>query len=53
MRVGFSSLCVDKEITYQFIDDVIRELAIITPGKYIHLGGDESHSTSSKEYDFF
>lgn len=53
MRVGFSSLCVDKEVTYQFVDDVIREIAAITPGKYIHLGGDESHSTSKKDYNLF
>lgn len=53
MRVGFSSLCVDKEITYRFVDDVIRELAEITPGDYIHLGGDESHATSKKDYNLF
>lgn len=53
MRVGFSSLCVNKEITYRFIDDVIRELAVMTPGDYIHLGGDESHATSKKEYKLF
>jgi len=41
--VGFSSLCVNKEITYQFLDDVIRELARMTPGPYIHIGGDEAH----------
>jgi hexosaminidase len=49
-RVGFSSLCVPKEITYTFIDDVIRELAAITPGPYIHIGGDESHSTKLEDY---
>src|SRR5687767_2076724 len=32
IKVGFSTLCVDKEITYKFVDDVIRELAEITPG---------------------
>lgn len=53
MRVGFSSLCIDKEITYQFVDDVIRELAAITPGAYIHLGGDESHATSKEDYTIF
>lgn len=53
MRVGFSTLCVDKALTYIFIDDVIRELAAITPGPYIHLGGDESHVTSKKEYNRF
>jgi hexosaminidase len=49
-RVGFSSLCIHKEITYQFVDDVIRELAALTPGPYIHIGGDEAHSTSSEDY---
>lgn len=49
-QVGFSTLCVDKEITYTFLDDVIRELASITPGPYIHIGGDESHSTPLPDY---
>ncbi len=31
-EVGFSTLCTDKEITYEFIDDVIGELASLTPG---------------------
>ncbi|CAM5593610.1 hypothetical protein SVIOM74S_09291 [Streptomyces violarus] len=48
--VGFSSLCVGKEITYDFVDDVIRELAALTPGKYLHIGGDEAHSTSHEDY---
>jgi hexosaminidase len=52
-EVGFSSLCIDKEITYQFVDDVIRELAALTPGKYIHIGGDESHATSEEDYREF
>jgi hexosaminidase len=49
-RVGFSSLCTDKAITYQFVGDVIREVAALTPGPYIHIGGDESHSTDIKDY---
>jgi len=53
MDVGFSSFCIDKEITYTFIDDVIRELAAITPGPYIHIGGDESHATSKEDYVLF
>ncbi|MFC2136921.1 beta-N-acetylhexosaminidase [Bacteroidota bacterium] len=53
MRVGFSSLCVDKEITYQFIDSVIREISAISPGKYIHIGGDEAHKTSKQDYEVF
>lgn len=49
-EVGFSSLCTQKEITYQFIEDVIRELSAITPGPYIHIGGDESHVTKKEDY---
>ena len=49
-EVGFSSLCVGKDVTYDFVDDVIRELAAITPGRYLHIGGDEAHSTSHEDY---
>jgi len=49
-NVGFSTLCTDKEITYEFIDDVIGELAALTPGPYIHIGGDESHATKIGDY---
>lgn len=52
-EVGFSSLCVGKEITYDFVDDVIRELAALTPGAYLHIGGDEAHSTSHEDYVTF
>jgi hexosaminidase len=50
IEVGFSTLCTSKEITYQFVDDVIRELAAITPAPYIHIGGDESHVTKIEDY---
>jgi hexosaminidase len=50
IEVGFSTLCTNKEITYKFVDDVIRELAAITPGPYIHIGGDESHVTKKEDY---
>lgn len=49
-EVGFSTLDTNKPITYQFVDDVVRELAEITPGPYIHIGGDESHVTSMEDY---
>ncbi|TJZ55927.1 beta-N-acetylhexosaminidase [Streptomyces piniterrae] len=52
-HVGFSSLCVPKKVTYDFIDDVIREIAAITPGRYLHIGGDEAHSTSHEDYVAF
>lgn len=48
--VGFSTLCTGKDITYQFIDDVVREIASLTPGPYFHIGGDESHVTKKEDY---
>ncbi len=48
--VGFSSVCVPKPVTYRFLDDVVREVAALTPGPYISLGGDEAHSTSPSDY---
>ncbi|MGG8408968.1 family 20 glycosylhydrolase, partial [Streptomyces sp. 12297] len=52
-KVGFSSLCVPKERTYEFVDDVLREIAAITPGRYLHIGGDEAHSTAHADYTAF
>jgi hexosaminidase len=51
--VGFSSLCVGKESTYQFIDEVIGQLAALTPGPYLHIGGDEAQSTTPADYATF
>ncbi len=48
--VGFSTLCISKDITYTFVGDVIRELAALTPGPYIHIGGDEAQATSPADY---
>lgn len=53
IEVGFSSLCIDNEITYRFVDDVISELAAISPAPYIHIGGDESHVTEEDDYARF
>jgi len=50
IEVGISTLCTTKEIVYEFVDDVIRELAAITPGEYFHIGGDESLMTPLEEY---
>jgi hexosaminidase len=48
--VGFSSLCVDKDVTYRFLDDVFRELAELTPGPYLHIGGDEATTLTPDAY---
>lgn len=53
MKVGFSTLCTDNEITYEFVDDVVREISAISPGPYFHIGGDESHVTAHDDYVYF
>lgn len=53
IEVGFSTLATNKEKTYQFVEDVIRELSEITPGPYIHIGGDESLVTDKPDYIYF
>jgi hexosaminidase len=53
IAVGFSTLDVRNDRVYAFIADVVRELAAMTPGPYLHLGGDESLSTTDEEYLLF
>jgi hexosaminidase len=48
--VGRSSLCVDAEETYAFVDDVLGQLAALTPGPYLHAGGDEARTLSHADY---
>ncbi|MGX5697536.1 beta-N-acetylhexosaminidase [Agromyces soli] len=53
IEVGFSSLCASperREATDRFLADVTREVAELTPGPWIHLGGDESLATSESDY---
>ncbi|WP_435622979.1 family 20 glycosylhydrolase [Flagellimonas sp.] len=52
-RVGFSSFNTRKDTVYAFLEDVIREIAAINPGPYIHIGGDESFATKKKNYKYF
>jgi hexosaminidase len=53
VEVGFSSFCVDREETYRLVEDVVRELAALTPGPYLHVGGDEVEALSHEEYARF
>jgi hexosaminidase len=46
-------LWINSEITYKFLDDVIGELAVLTPTSYIHIGGDEARSTPEEDYRKF
>ena len=50
---GSSSLAIHKAVTYQFLEDTLREIAALTPAPYIHIGGDEAHSTDESDYKIF
>ncbi|HYG20535.1 MAG TPA: beta-N-acetylhexosaminidase, partial [Ohtaekwangia sp.] len=50
IEVGFSTLRIEKEITFKFIEDVWREIASLTPGPYLHVGGDEAAATKKADY---
>lgn len=52
-EVGFSAFCVDKEGTYALIDDIVREIAGLTPGPYFHMGGDEVEALTPPQYKMF
>ncbi|WP_022894126.1 beta-N-acetylhexosaminidase [Agromyces subbeticus] len=53
IEVGFSSLCASPEraeATDRFLADVLGEVAAMTPGPWLHVGGDESLATSEADY---
>ena len=50
---GFNAMCPDSEATYALLDDVIREVAALTPGPYIHIGGDEVQGLTKDQYAKF
>jgi hexosaminidase len=50
IRVGFSTLCVEKEETYTFVNDVVREIAAMVPTPYFHMGGDEVEKLTHDQY---
>ena len=41
-------MCAGKELPFQFLEDVIAEVAPLFPGEYLHIGGDECPKTSWK-----
>jgi hexosaminidase len=51
--VGWSSICTEKEESYALIDDVVREIAAITPGPFFHVGGDEVKLLTDQQYTHF
>lgn len=51
--VGHSSIRVHDERSYEFVSEVISELASMTPGPYLHVGGDEALGTTAEDYALF
>ncbi|HEY0995446.1 MAG TPA: beta-N-acetylhexosaminidase, partial [Gemmatimonadaceae bacterium] len=52
-RVGFSALCVDRDTTYAFVRDVVREVGALAPGPWFHIGGDEVEKLTHVQYRDF
>jgi hexosaminidase len=51
--VGFSRLWFDLPATEPFLRDVLGDLARLTEGPYVHVGGDEVHKMDAAEYARF
>ncbi len=53
IEVGWSTFAPQLEVTYAFVDSVVREISALSPGPYFHIGGDESHVTEKEDYIYF
>ncbi|WP_341577803.1 family 20 glycosylhydrolase [Microbacterium schleiferi] len=53
IAVGFSSLRIGEPATEAFVADVVSDLAAMTPGPYLHVGGDEALGTDPADYAAF
>lgn len=49
-EVGWNKLCLSNPRVYQFTGEVMRELAGITKGPYLHLGGDEIEDSLYEQF---
>lgn len=49
-EVGFSRLHADLPETAAFLSDVLGDVAELTPGEYLHIGGDEALTLDREEY---
>ena len=41
--------CAGKEATFEFLENILKEVADIFPGEYIHIGGDEAPKAAWKK----
>lgn len=49
-NVGYSALDERHDLTYTFVEHVFHQLAEMTGGPYVHMGGDESHAMGHTRY---
>ena len=47
---ALGALDIDDPVAMQLVEDVITELAAITPGSYLHIGGDETMELDEDKY---
>ncbi|MEV7326607.1 beta-N-acetylhexosaminidase [Micromonospora sp. NPDC093244] len=52
-EVGFSYVDPADERTYDFVADVLGEVAALTPGPWLHIGGDEAFKVTGEVYTGF
>ncbi|MFG1767818.1 beta-N-acetylhexosaminidase [Micromonospora parva] len=52
-EVGFSYVDPADERTYEFVADVLGEVATLTPGPWLHVGGDEAFKVNGEVYTGF
>ena len=50
IEVGFSRLYADLPATGDFLREVFADVAAMTPGEYVHIGGDEVLTMEPDEY---
>ncbi|GEP47855.1 family 20 glycosylhydrolase [Microbacterium saccharophilum] len=53
IAVGFSSLRIHDDATYALLSDVLADIAEMTPGPYLHVGGDEALGTPPADLALF
>lgn len=49
-EVGYSTLDAALPVTYEFVREILGQLAAITDGPYLHIGGDEALVTGHDNY---
>ncbi|MEV4541382.1 beta-N-acetylhexosaminidase [Micromonospora echinaurantiaca] len=52
-EVGFSYVDPASERTYDFVTDVLAEVTAMTPGPWLHIGGDEAFKVKGEAYTGF